>query len=231
MKKQALSIGLAALLTVCTLGCASADDTFNKQIAALPYTTSSLYVNISSMEELMAIAKPNLIVKCEITSREDPTIVDVSGKHTVSDIQSASELSDDEKTIIAGSYLSTPYECSVQEVFLGDALAAGDAFTINAPYGIFEGYERRDGKFPILKVDSDYLMFLRVDQMYGQNVYTLAFPPASALELTDESFSGEYGDFVDTVFGEYEGSLSALTEALETLIAENDYDLAMDIVG
>lgn len=227
MKKlSAIILIIFALSLLSSCGAQTADD-FDASIAALDYTASPMYVKIDSLSGLLDTAKPNLILRGKVASRGEPAIIDPSGTYDNSYLTSSEP--SEQKQRCAAAYLSTPYIIEVGEVLLG---SADGEIEIDAPYGILDGYYRRDGLHPILKVGQEYLFFLRTDYMYGDQVYYLAFAPASALELyADGSFGGEYADYIDGIFGEYDNSASRLLADLGRLILENDYDLTMDSFG
>lgn len=229
------------VFAVVLVSCAD-DDRFNDEIRSLGYSSISRSVPMYSVEDLMSTAKPNFIFIGEVRSRGDSQIIDHSG--TYSDV-SLDQMSTDEKQRCALAFLSTPYTIHIDELILsGDDYQASanikddaSAITLEAPYGILDDgtgnqLTRRDGEHPVLEVGKKYLFFMRKDIVYGDEVFYLAFPPMSALEIGDDGkFSGEYEELVDTVFGEFDGDTAKLLERLDTLISTNDYDLSSDSLG
>ena len=229
------------VLTVVIVSCAD-DDRFDDEIHSLGYSSMSRSVPMYSLEDLMSTAKPNFIFIGEVTSRGDSRIIDHSEKYSDASLD---QMSTDEKQRCALAFLSTPYTIHIDELILsGDDCQASanvkddaSAITLEAPYGILDDgvgnrLTRRDGEHPVLEVGKKYLFFMRRDFVYGDEVFYLAFPPVSALEIQDNGkFSGEYKELVDTVFGEFDGDAAKLLERLYTLISTNDYDLSSDSLG
>lgn len=218
---KAIILGMVLLPLLSS--CGKADDFYSK-ITVLDNTSSANYVQINDMDELIEKAKPNLIVRGKVASRKESTIVDYSGKYSADFL--SSDASDDEKQYCAAAFLSTPYEIEVSEIFLGDEV---ESLTINMPYGILDSYYRRDGGYPVLREGAEYLLFLRVDLMYGQRVYYLAFALASALELDGDKIIAGDG-IAGSIFGGYD-SYESLTAELQAYIGENDIDISMDEFG
>ncbi|MCI8388674.1 MAG: hypothetical protein HFE63_09440 [Clostridiales bacterium] len=227
MNKRSFILIFAILILSILTSCSGQNaDSFDAAIAELECTQSMKYVKIESLSELLETAKPNLIICGSVLSRGNPTIIDHSEEY--SDDYLKSTATADKKQLCAAAFLSTPYTIEINEVLLGDT-SAGTTIEIDAPYGIIDEYFRRDGLHPILKIGQEYLFFLRTDYMYGDQIYYLAFDPVSALELNvDGTFSGEYSDYIDGVFGDYSNSIVRLLDDLQRLISENDYDLTME---
>lgn len=223
------------VLTVVIVSCAD-DDRFDDEIHSLGYSSMSRSVPMYSLKDLMSTAKPNFIFIGEVTSRGDSRIIDHSEKYSDASLD---QMSTDEKQRCAAAFLSTPYTIQIDELILsGDDYNNDSAeITLEAPYGILDDgvgnrLTRRDGEHPVLEVGKKYLFFMRRDFVYGDEVFYLAFPPVSALEIQDDGkFSGEYEELVDTVFGEFDGDIAKLLERLDTLISTNDYDLSSDSLG
>ena len=222
------------VLTVVIVSCAD-DDRFDDEIRSLGYSSMSRYVPMYSLEDLMSTAKPNFIFIGEVTSRGDSRIIDHSEKYSDASLD---QMSTDEKQRCALAFLSTPYTIHIDELILsGDDCQASANIKVEAPYGILDDgtgnqLTRRDGEHPVLEVGKKYLFFMRRDFVYGDEVFYLAFPPVSALEIgNDGKFSGEYEELVDTVFGEFDGDAAKLLERLDTLISTGDYDLSSDSLG
>ena len=213
---------LASLCLALSITACSKTDDFDKRISELAKTSSSKYISIENMDELIEKAKPNLIVRGKVVSHGESTIVDYSGEYT--DAFLASDATEEEKQQCAAAFLSTPYEIDVSETFLGDEV---ESFTINMPYGIYDEYWRRDGDYPVLKVGTEYLLFMRVDVMFGQKVYYLAFAPASAVEVDRDDLITD-GERAGLIFGD---SYDELTAELQAYIAENSPDTSMDVFG
>lgn len=223
------------VLTVILVSCTE-NDRFDDEIHSLVYSSMSRSVPMYSLEDLMSTAKPNFIFIGEVTSRGDSQIIDHSEKYSDASLD---QMSTDEKQRCAAAFLSTPYTIQIDELILsGDDYNNDSAeITLEAPYGILDDgagnrLTRRDGEHPVLEVGKKYLFFMRRDFVYGDEVFYLAFPPVSALEIQDDGkFSGEYEELVDTVFGEFDGDIAKLLERLDTLISTNDYDLSSDSLG
>lgn len=229
------------VLTVVIVSCAD-DDRFDDEIHSLGYSSMSRSVPMYSLEDLMSTAKPNFIFIGEVTSRGDSRIIDHSEKYSDASLD---QMSTDEKQRCALAFLSTPYTIHIDKLILsGDDYQASanikddaSAITLEAPYGILDDgtgnqLTRRDGEHPVLEVGKKYLFFMRRDFVYGDEVFYLAFPPVSALEIQDDGkFSGEYKELVDTVFGEFDGDIAKLLERLDSLISTGDYDLSSDSLG
>lgn len=223
------------VLTVILVSCVE-NDRFDDEIHSLGYSSMSRSVPMYSLEDLMSTAKPNFIFIGEVTSRGDSRIIDHSEKYSDASLD---QMSTDEKQRCALAFLSTPYMIQIDELILsGDDYNNDSAeITLEAPYGILDDragnrLTRRDGEHPVLEVGKKYLFFMRRDFVYGDEVFYLAFPPVSALEIGDDGkFSGEYEELVDTVFGEFDGDIAKLLERLDTLISTGDYDLSSDSLG
>ena len=214
------------VLTVILVSCAE-NDRFDDEIHSLGYSSMSRSVPMYSLEDLMSTAKPNFIFIGEVTSRGDSRIIDHSEKYSDASLD---QMSTDEKQRYAAAFLSTPYTIQFDELILsGDDYNNDSAeITLEAPYGILDDragnrLTRRDGEHPVLEAGKKYLFFMRRDFVYGDEVFYLAFPPVSALEIQDDGkFSGEYKELVDTVFGKFDGDITKLLERLDTLISTGD---------
>ena len=205
-------------------------DEFEAAVMAASPTEKIGYVKVESLSELMDTTKPNLIVRCKVASRGESYLKGANESLNSLLNQSAAALTDTElkrvQSAVANS-LSTPYTLELEEIYLGaENLDDTTELVFTVPYGAINGYARAADKHPILKVGAEYLMFLRVDYIGGEKEYYLAFRPASALELRNDSFDG--GDYADLIFAEFNGSTEALISELEELIANNDYDISIE---
>ncbi|HIX91770.1 MAG TPA: hypothetical protein H9681_02705 [Firmicutes bacterium] len=205
-------------------------DEFEAAVMATSPTVIVDYILLESLSELMDTVKPNLIVRCKVASRGESYLKGANESLNSLLNQSAAALTDTElkrvQSAVANS-LSTPYTLELEKIYLGaENLDDTTELVFTVPYGAINGYARAADKYPILKVGAEYLMFLRVDFIGGEKEYYLAFRPASALELRNDSFDG--GDYADLIFAEFNGSTEALISELEELIANNDYDISIE---
>ena len=205
-------------------------DEFEAAVMAASPTEKIGYVKVESLSELMDTAKPNLVVRCKVASRGESYLKGKDEELNALLDKPASELTDSEADRLksaAADCLSTPYTLELEKIYLGaENLDDTSELVFTVPYGAINGYARAADKYPILKVGAEYLMFLRVDYIGGEKEYYLAFRPASALELRNDSFDG--GDYADLIFAEFNGSTEALISELEELIANNDYDISIE---
>lgn len=205
-------------------------DEFEAAVMAASPTEKISFVKVESLSELMDTAKPNLVVRCEVKSRGESFLKGQDESLNSLLYQPSTELSDSDAKrlkVAVNDYLSTPYTLELEQIYLGaENLDDTSELVFTVPYGAINGYARAADKYPILKVGAEYLMFLRVDYIGGDKEYYLAFRPASALELRNDSFDG--GDYADLIFAEFNGSTEALISELEELIANNDYDISIE---
>ena len=230
--KRIFCILLISILLFCS--CSKSDqyvpDEFDLAVAeAVPNYKVGL-IHLSSLSELMSTAKPNLVVRCKVTSRGDSYLKGQDESLNALLDKPASELtgSDAERLKYAvDNYLSTPYTLELDKIYLGaENLDDTSELVFTVPYGAINGYARAADKYPILKVGAEYLMFMRVDFIGGEKEYYLAFRPASALELQNDNFY--VSEYADSIFAEFNGSTEALINELEELIANNDYDISIE---
>lgn len=205
-------------------------DEFEAAVMAASPTEKISFVKIESLSELMDTAKPNLVVRCKVVSRGESYLKGKDESLNSLLNQSSTALTDAElkrvQSVVENS-LSTPYTLELEKIYLGaENLDDTSELVFTVPYGAINGYARAADKYPILKVGSEYLLFLRADYIGGEKEYHLAFRPASALELRNDSFDG--GDYADLIFAEFNGSTEALISELEELIANNDYDISIE---
>ena len=205
-------------------------DEFEAAVMAASPTEKISFVKIESLSELMDTAKPNLVVRCKVVSRGESYLKGKDESLNSLLNQSSTALTDAELKRVQSAVensLSTPYTLELEKIYLGaENLDDTSELVFTVPYGAINGYARAADKHPILKVGAEYLMFLRVDFIGGEKEYYLAFRPASALELRNDSFDG--GDYADLIFAEFNGSTEALISELEELIANNDYDISIE---
>ena len=205
-------------------------DEFEAAVMAASPTEKISFGKIESLSELMDTAKPNLVVRCKVVSRGESYLKGKDESLNSLLNQSSTALTDAElkrvQSVVENS-LSTPYTLELEKIYLGaENLDDTSELVFTVPYGAINGYARAADKYPILKVGSEYLLFLRADYIGGEKEYHHAFRPASALELRNDSFDG--GDYADLIFAEFNGSTEALISELEELIANNDYDISIE---
>lgn len=207
------------------------EDEYIRMIESLEDTNAPLYVTLHDIEDVITEAKANLIVKCKVISRTDPVVFDPFGSFTTG-ILTSDDVPETEK-VKAADYITTPYELELSEVYLGNA-DSGGTIPFYAPYGVINGYSCKLAGHPVLHVGSEYIMFLRVDNIGGTLVYYLAHPMYSVFDvnsITSSAISAvnESVDSRSAIYAEYTDASDLINE-IKNLVANHYYDVSMDII-
>ena len=204
------------------------DIEFAKKIEAISITSDADYIYLDSLEEMIKQTHPNLIIRGKVTARKESAVISPLSYYTNADLKS--ENADNVK--YARAYISTPYEIQIDEVYYGNVNEVNDVITINAPYGILDGYEERKADHPIFNIGNEYILFLRVDEIFGLLDYYLAFTPASCLKLNTEKGTFEYGKYAcEAIYSQYKNDMKELINDLQNLTRYNDYSTKIEKVG
>jgi len=105
------------------------------------------------------------------------------------------------------SFIVTPYTVKVEECYLGD-IEKGEVLTLEAPYGFVNGRYFLKSPYPILVTGSEYILFIRREEISDRESYVLAYAPTGALRITGSEFVCDTG--FEVFGGMYNGSLEAL---------------------
>ena len=128
---------------------------------------------------------------------------------------------------LAATYIATPYEMRIDEVYLGNLLREGDSFTFYAPYGIIGKYAIRYEKFPIFRKGESYVMFLYVTDVKGcGRTYELCSPPAAVRMIDDNHTFETMTPLSDQLFAECEWELEPLVGRIREAYEREPYDLS-----
>jgi len=199
--KIVIILCIVLLFTSCGSAHKAEDEFINKVKSQV--TTDSLYILVADLHDMISTKKPNLIIRCRVNERFE--------------------------TVKKSNSLLTPYEFEISEVYLGNINKAGDKIIFNAPYGVLGEMEGRKSYHPILKVGTEYIMFLRVDSINGELTYYVAYPPASILIVKGNKFTNPNPEW-DYVFEPFDNKVSKLIRTLTELIERHDYDISMEVV-
>ncbi len=210
---------LVLTVSIALAACTSAPDddaeaAFIAAVEAIPPEDGALYVHFPSMDEMIAGTHTNRIFRCTVTERGDCTVYDPFGKYAADDLETSAA---------AVSCIATPYTLSVKEQYLGDV--GTENLTFYAQYGIISAHAYRKALYPVLEVGKEYIFFLRVDEINGTEFPYLALTPDSVVELDGDKIQVKEGSH----FAEYT-SVTELTSALTSLIAEKNYSTAVDSI-
>lgn len=181
------------------------DIEFAKKISAIEPVERVNYIYLDSLGDMISQTNTNLIVRGKTLSRGESAKYGKSGT------------------------IHTPYELEILEVYHGTVNKSGDIINFDALYGIFEDTEYRADKHPVFNIEKEYLLFLRVDEIYGELQYCLCFDPASSLILNPKDGTFEdHGIYSDYVFSKYDHDTEKLLTELKEFIADNDYNTKID---
>ena len=208
-------------------------------------------------ESLIKHGTPNLIVCVTLEDREDALVYDPHGYYTTESLDSANvgvqslldrknkenpeNDTDDghvwgwwgdaayEPVQKVSYYISTPYTAHVEEVLLGDCLAAGDEFTFYAPYGIIDDFYIRYEDCPIYSAGREYILFFSVIDIEAVGRWYDLVHPSAAVEITlaDERTFSAMSRAGDTMFADTGWDF----DTVKSLIAEyyTEYPYPIDI--
>ena len=210
-----------------------------------PYFSLMPKGNYAEFEALIKHGTPNLIVRVTLEAREDAVVYDPHGYYTTDSLYDANDgvqtlldrknkenpenETDDghiygwwgdaayEPVQKVSFYISTPYRAHVEEVILGDCLAAGDEFTFYAPYGIIDDFSIRYEDTPIYSAGREYVLFFSVTDIAEVGRWYDLVHPSSAVEIT----------LADT------RTFAALSRAGDAMFADTgwDYDTMRQMVA
>lgn len=200
----------------------SEEEIFIEQMESLTPTNAPMYVQVEDMNDMISTTKANCIIQCTVDSRGTTLLYDPFTGYTKEDLLST-DTSEKEKAVMA-NYISTPYQLTVSDVYLGDTLETGDSFMFYAPYGEIGEYHCKVSGHPILQVGKEYLLFLRVDKINGEFVYYLSYPPESAIEIGNTAVTGSRN------IGNTNVSDNAILDELMQNIEQHEYDTSYDTV-
>ena len=223
MREKAMKRILYLVICICLLSsCDTAEATeedFVRQMRSLSPTQSPLYVQVEDMNDMIATTKTNCIIQCTLDSRDTSVVFDPFTGYKTEDLF-AQDNTEEEKRVVS-NYISTPYQITVQDVYLGDYFEKGDVFTFYAPYGEIGEYHCKVSGHPILQVGKTYLLFLRADKINGEFVYYLSYPPEGALEMRNDDMREDGVHAYD----------ATVIEELKQNVERYSYDTSYDILA
>ena len=215
------------------------EENFIKRIEAIQPIASARYIQLDSLQEMIEATEANLIIRCTVISRSQSDVIARGGLkslYTSEDLKylnlniSEAAGNDDNKSalrleIAQSAYYSivTPYEIEILEVYHGKNIhEVGEKIVINARYGIVDNVEYKQENHPTYKVGDEYILFLRVDEVYGELDYNLAFTPASLLTINSKEGTFEYGSYCEKIFSNYGNNTELLIGDLKNLIEQDN---------
>ncbi len=145
-----------------------------------PYFALMPQAEFEDLTDLMVRGQPNLIVRVRFEERYACEVYDPFGFYDEGYLG--------DPNYAAHLYIATPYQCKIEEVWLGDweTYQAGDDFTFYAPYGIVETYGIRYDDCPFFEVGHEYIMFFSLLDVNGVGRWFDLTHPSAVCEIMPE---------------------------------------------
>ena len=201
------------------------DMEFIKKIENIPSAGYAEWEHFESLDEFIG-QRTNLIIRGQVISRGESAITAFGMPlYPTEDLRSENY----EYARNARRRIATPYKIHINEVYHGDINKEGDIITLYALYGILEGFENRIfSEEPIYNVGAEYIMFLRVEEEYGNIVYISSM---SLLKLDQSGKTFESEGLFGNIYSKYENNTDKFVADLKQLIKANNYSTKIDVYG